>query len=202
MSFVLISICSNEIPIPDIPNEACLLLCPHTTFLSLAFLFDAFAVTDLTPSRLYSLKIPAGQGQLLIPWKESIKDTYLFRKLLRTPLGTEMSDDHLSYDFLRTQLRKVGELTGFAFPVGAYCFRRGNGEALDNSCMFKIAQLLTGLPTANVRTKRTSAKPSATSVYSMPRILLCFSAITSHVTSRSAPTMPSVNSRSRRSLCG
>jgi len=131
---------ANEIPIPDIPNEACLLLCPHTTFLSLAFLFDAFAVTDLTPSRLYSLKIPAGQGQLLIPWKESIKDTYLFRKLLRTPLGTEMSDDHLSYDFLRTQLRKVGELTGFAFPVGAYCFRRGNGEALDNSSDISEAQ--------------------------------------------------------------
>ena len=48
MRSMLISVSINEIPIPDIPNEPCLLLCPHTTFLSLAFLFDAFAVTDLT----------------------------------------------------------------------------------------------------------------------------------------------------------
>jgi hypothetical protein len=101
--------------------------------LSLAFLFGAFAVNDLTPSTLYSLKIPTGQGQLLVPWKEDMKDVYLFRKLLRTPLSVELSDEHLSYDFFRIQLRKVGELTGFAFPVGAYCFRRDNGEALDNS---------------------------------------------------------------------
>ena len=132
---VLTFVRSNEIPIPDIPNEPCLLLCPHTTFLSLAFLSNAFAVTDLTAAALYSLKVPPGSGQLLIPWKESMKDVYVFRKLLRTPLGVELSDEHLPYDFLRTQLRKVGELTNFAFPVGAYCFRRGHGEALNNTSM-------------------------------------------------------------------
>ena len=134
-SSVLTIIYSNEIPIPDILNEPCLLLCPHTTFLSLAFLSSAFAVTDLTPATLYSLKVPPGSGQLLIPWKESMKDVYVFRKLLRTPLGVELSDEHLPYDFLRTQLRRVGELTNFAFPVGAYCFRRGHGEALNNTSM-------------------------------------------------------------------
>ena len=64
-----------------------------------------------------------------------MKDVYVFRKLLRTPLGVELSDEHLPYDFLRTQLRRVGELTNFAFPVGAYCFRRGHGEALNNTSM-------------------------------------------------------------------
>jgi len=131
---------TNEIPIPDILNEPCLLLCPHTTFLSLAFLSSAFAVTDLTPATLYSLKVPPGSGQLLIPWKESMKDVYVFRKLLRTPLGVELSDEHLPYDFLRTQLRRVGELTNFAFPVGAYCFRRGHGEALNNTTGISEAQ--------------------------------------------------------------
>jgi len=131
---------TNEIPIPDIPNEPCLLLCPHTSFLSLAFLSNAFAVTDLTPATLYSLKVPQGLGQLLIPWKESMKDVFVFRKLLRTPLGVELSDEHLSYDFLRMQLRKVGELTNFAFPVGAYCFRRGHGEALNNTAGISEAQ--------------------------------------------------------------
>ena len=182
MKHVLTRICSNEIPIPDIPNEPCLLLCPHTTFLSLAFLFDAFAVTDLTPTTLYSLKIPAGQGQLLIPWKESIKDTFLFRKLLRTPLGSEMSDDHLSCDFLRTQLREVGELTGFAFPVGAYCFRRGNGEALDNSYTLRSSEQLTIITVANVGQsghQRSPAQPVSTAcpeLYCIPAQL----PITSH----------------------
>jgi hypothetical protein len=58
---------SNEFPVPDIPNEPCLLLCPHMTFLALAFLYDAFAVPDLTPESLYSLKVPIGQGQLPLP---------------------------------------------------------------------------------------------------------------------------------------
>ena len=60
MNSPLIRVCSNKIPILDIPNEPCLLLYLYTTFLSLAFLFDTFAVTDLTARTLYSLKIPAG----------------------------------------------------------------------------------------------------------------------------------------------
>jgi hypothetical protein len=51
-----------------------------------------------------------------------MKNTFLFRKLLHTPLGVELSEDHLSYDFFRTHLRKVGELTCFAFPIGSYFF--------------------------------------------------------------------------------
>jgi hypothetical protein len=98
---ILTLVCSNEIPIPDVSNKPCLFLCPHTTFLSLAFLSNAFAVTDLIPATLYSLKVLSGSGQLLIPWKESIKDVYVFRKLLRTPLGVELSDEHLPYDSFR-----------------------------------------------------------------------------------------------------
>jgi hypothetical protein len=132
---VLTCVRSNEIPIPNIPNEPCLLLYPHTTFLSLAFLSNTFTVTELTPTTLYSLKVPPGSRQLLIPWKESMKDVYVFRKLLRTPLGVELSDKHLPYNFLCTQLRKVGELANFAFPVGAFCLQRGHSKALNNTSM-------------------------------------------------------------------
>lgn len=34
---------SKEFPVQDIPNEMCLLLCLHMTFLALVFLHDAFA---------------------------------------------------------------------------------------------------------------------------------------------------------------
>jgi hypothetical protein len=57
---VLTCVRSNEIPIPDISNEPYLLLYPHTTFLSLAFLSNVFIVTELTPTTLYSLKVLLG----------------------------------------------------------------------------------------------------------------------------------------------
>jgi hypothetical protein len=37
------------------------------TFLALVFLYNAFAILDLTPKLLYSLKVPIGQGQLPLP---------------------------------------------------------------------------------------------------------------------------------------
>jgi len=45
---------SKEFPIPDIPNEPCLLLCLHTSFLVLAFFYDTFDAPDLTPESLYN----------------------------------------------------------------------------------------------------------------------------------------------------
>jgi hypothetical protein len=94
-------ICSNKIPIPNVYNKPCLFLYAHTTFLLLAFLSNAFIVTDLTPTTLYSLKVLLGSRQLFILWKESIKDVYVFRRLLWTSLGVELSDKHLLCDFLR-----------------------------------------------------------------------------------------------------
>ena len=52
-----------------------------------------------------------------------------------TALGLELSNDQLHYDALRKRLYKVGDVTGIEFPVGTYCFRRGNGESLDSSSM-------------------------------------------------------------------
>ncbi|KAK3060831.1 hypothetical protein LTS18_007591, partial [Coniosporium uncinatum] len=106
----------NTFSIPDIPSKPCLLLCPHMTFLSLAFLRKAFAVPDLTPKRLYNLKVPAGQGQQLIPWNDEMNDTCVFRKLNRTALGVEFSDDHMPYSTLRPRLLNFGEVTGIALP--------------------------------------------------------------------------------------
>jgi hypothetical protein len=89
----LISYFRNKFPVPDIPNEPYLLLCPHVTFLSLVFLFNAFTSPDLTPKVLYRLKIPLRQGQLRLPRKEDMDDVYLFRKPVRTAIGVELSDE-------------------------------------------------------------------------------------------------------------
>lgn len=58
----------------------------------------------------------------------------------------------LTTHWLRERMKHLGEITGFALPVGLYCFRRGNGEALDNSSssLRKLrtagAVMLTALP--------------------------------------------------------
>lgn len=76
----------NEFGIPDVPNEPCLLLCPHITMLALIFADQAFAVPEA-----------------------------------------------LADSTLRPQMINLGSVTGMELPTGPYTFRRGNGEALDNS---------------------------------------------------------------------
>lgn len=41
--------CGNEFGIPDVPNETCLLLCPHLNLLILIVTDQAFATPELTP---------------------------------------------------------------------------------------------------------------------------------------------------------
>lgn len=53
---------SNEFRIPDVPDESCLLLCPHLNLLTLIFSDQTFAAPELTSSeQLFHLRIPPGQ---------------------------------------------------------------------------------------------------------------------------------------------
>jgi hypothetical protein len=110
--------------------------------LSLAFADGAFAAPDLTgPKELFELRVPPGLNQLEVPIKNSKMETPLFRSLKRSYRGSEVSDTATITDkWLRERMKHIGEVTGFALPVGPYCFRRGNGEALDNSSL-SLAEL-------------------------------------------------------------
>ena len=134
--------CRNTFGIPEVPSEPCLLLCPHVMLLSLAFADGAFAAPDLTePKQLFDLRGPPGLNQLEVPIKSSKMEMPLFRSLGRSHRGKEVSDTTTITDkWLRERMKHLGDVTGFALPVGPYCFRRGNGEALDSSSMY-IAEL-------------------------------------------------------------
>ena len=125
----------NTIPIPEVPSEPCLLLCPHIMLLSLAFADEAFAAPALTgPEELTKLCVPPGLHQLPVPIKSSKGEVSLFRRLERTRHGTDVSQDNAATDqWFRDTLRRLGDITGFELPVGPYCFRRGAGEAFDSS---------------------------------------------------------------------
>ncbi len=125
----------NEFGIPDVPNEPCLLLCPHITMLALLFADQAFAASSLTsPEHLFRLRIAPGQKQLPLPLKEGLAEIPLFRRCKSNVHGVQISEDEvLAYHTLRSQMIDLGTMTGMELPTGPYTFRRGNGQALDNS---------------------------------------------------------------------
>jgi hypothetical protein len=106
--------------------------------LSLAFADGAFAAPELTePEQLFQLRVPPGLNQLEVPIENSKMEMPLFRSLQRSHHGNEVSDSTTITDkWLRERMKHLGEVTGFSLPVGPYCFRRGNGEALDSSSMY------------------------------------------------------------------
>ena len=125
----------NEFGIPDVPHEPCLLLCPQISILALLFADQAFAASSLTsPEQLFRLRIAPGQRQLPVPLKEEIAERPVFRRCKNIVRGVQISkDEALTDNTLRSQMTDLGSLTGMELPTGPYTFRRGNGQALDNS---------------------------------------------------------------------
>ncbi|KAI4086415.1 MAG: hypothetical protein L6R37_008419 [Teloschistes peruensis] len=132
----------NEFGIPDIPNEPCLLLCPHITMLALLLADQAFAIPSLTsPEQLFRLRIAPGQKQLPVPLKEEMAERPLFRRCKNTVGGIQISEEQVLADTaLPTQMTNLGIITGMELPTGPYTFRRGNGQTLDNSSEITDAQ--------------------------------------------------------------
>ena len=103
--------------------------------LALLFADQAFAASSLTsPEQLFRLRIVPGQKQLLVPLKEEMAERPLFRRCKNTLKSLKISEEEALADTtLRPQMAKLGIITGMELPTGPYTFRRGNGQALDNS---------------------------------------------------------------------
>ena len=105
------------------------------TLFGMAFDDEVFAAPGLTgPEQLFRLRVPRGLNQLEVPIKDSKMEMPIFRSLERSYQGKKVSETAtITAQWLREKMKHLGEVAGFALPVGPYCFRRGNGEALDNS---------------------------------------------------------------------
>ena len=103
--------------------------------LSLVFTNEAFAAPALCgPEQLFRLRVLPGLNQQELPIKESMSGVPLFRRLETTVYGLHVSPTAAATDnWLRGTLATLGVAIGFELTVRPYCFRRGNGEALDNS---------------------------------------------------------------------
>ncbi|KAF2216846.1 hypothetical protein CERZMDRAFT_92918 [Cercospora zeae-maydis SCOH1-5] len=117
---------ANTFPVPDIPSEPCLLLCPQIMLLGLVFADEAFAAPSMVGlEQLFSLRIRRGRNQQELPFKPGIRSLHVFRKVERQVHGLSLSSAAATYDWLRKRLSTLSVVTGFAFLVGPYCFRRG-----------------------------------------------------------------------------
>ena len=127
--------CRNEFRISDVPDEPCLLLCPHVNLLTLIFTNQAFAAPELTSSeQLFRLRILSGQKQLLVPLKEVMQHISLFCWF--KPTVNEVwifNDKALPDSTLCSWMITLESVTGIELLTGPYTFQCGSGEALDNS---------------------------------------------------------------------
>jgi len=117
------------------PERAVPAALPSYHYARFTFRLLDFAAPSLTsPEQLFRLRIAPGQKQLLIPLKEEISERPLFRWCKDTVRNVQVSEEEpLADTTLRPQMTNLGVITGIELPTGPYTFRRGNGQALDNS---------------------------------------------------------------------
>ncbi|KAK0261952.1 hypothetical protein LTR35_017781 [Friedmanniomyces endolithicus] len=103
---------SNTFPVPDIPREPCLLLCPQTMLLGLLFAGDAVAVPALKPKELFDLRIPAGKREMVILTARSKAELPLFRRVEHTTYGLTVAFEVVTENWLHERLQLLGQITG------------------------------------------------------------------------------------------
>lgn len=111
-----------------------LLLSPHVFLLGVLFANHAFAAPTLTsPDKLRRLDIHPGEQELRLPLKESLGDTLVFRKAIKTLTGYKMSTDGIPYSTMAPWIKRIGELTGFKLSTIPYTLRYNAALQFDKS---------------------------------------------------------------------
>ena len=92
----------------------------------------AFRAPDLiSPEQLDFLQIHPGERELSLPLKPDIQDTFLFRKIIKTATGYEMSTEQLPYNVMHRMIKIIGQILGREYPTISYSLRYNTGSALD-----------------------------------------------------------------------
>jgi hypothetical protein len=104
-------------------ENACLAMCPLMSFLTMAFLDNAFEAPQLrTPQDLFGLRVPSTLRCLELRFRSDILSTPLFRN--------GQGDRPLCYTTNREWIMRIGRLTGFRGVLTSYCLRRGTANAI------------------------------------------------------------------------
>lgn len=124
---------SNTFPIPEIVYDPSLIFSPHVILLGMIFDDQAFLAPNLTsPEGLSELDIVPGRNQLELPLKPEKDNVPVFRRAIRTLQGWAISrNEALSYAFLNSNMKKIGQITGFKQVTRPYALRYGAGKAFN-----------------------------------------------------------------------
>jgi hypothetical protein len=99
--------------------------CPIAHIVSLAFADNAFETARLTPELLKKLRVPGRLHVLPVPFKESMRDTPIFRRTIRTVSGVYTHPTlPMQYHTANDALKRLGEIAGYQYAIHYYCFRR------------------------------------------------------------------------------
>ncbi|PZD23864.1 DUF3435 domain containing protein [Pyrenophora tritici-repentis] len=121
----------NTFPIPEIIFDPSLVLSPHVFLLGLMFADNVFSIPDLTPERLFRLDIRPECNSLEVPIRKEVADLCVFRRYRQTATKRTITNEQLPYPTLKTQMKDVGEITGFKDVARPYCLRYGAANAFD-----------------------------------------------------------------------
>ncbi len=125
---------SNTFPVPEVMWDPCLLLSPHVFLLGLLFANNAFQASGLTsPEQLRVLDIHPEEQELPLPLKESLSETFVFRKAIATLAGYIMSEERIPYGTMAGWIKRIGELAGFRSSTIAYNLRYNAASEFDKS---------------------------------------------------------------------
>ena len=99
--------------------------CPIAHIVSLAFADNAFETARLTSELLKKLRVPGRLHVLPVPFKESMRDTPIFRRIIWTASGVYTHPTlPMLYHIANDALKQLGEIAGYQYAIHYYCFRR------------------------------------------------------------------------------
>ncbi|KAL6359129.1 hypothetical protein LRP88_09329 [Fusarium phalaenopsidis] len=126
---------TNTLTLPEIIFDATLLLSANNILLGLIFHHKAFEAPSLTsPEYLDKLDIHPGELELLLPLKESMDETFIFRDTIKTALeGYVLSKNTpITYQMIAAWTKKMSELAGFEGFI-LYTLRYNSANEFDSS---------------------------------------------------------------------
>lgn len=90
--------------------------------------------TLVSPEQLQQLDIHPDELELPLPIKDNMKDIFVFRDVVKTVAGYEMSTNkRISAQKMGQIIRRIGELLGIEHSTTAYSLRYNAANGLDQS---------------------------------------------------------------------
>lgn len=126
---------SKTFTVPQTFSDPTLLLSPHIILLGILFHHKVFQVEGLvSPEQLQRLDIHRDELELPLPIKDNMKDIFVFRDVVKTVTGYEMSTNkRISAQKMGQVIRRIGELLGIEHSTTAYSLRYNAANGLDQS---------------------------------------------------------------------